>query len=178
LGEGGQFVQVLGEPRGPLGHVHETVLDHCGLRVHAHDFVALRAVAGDGVEAFGDQFLDELRAGGFVLDQHAPQSAHDRRSQRRPPSGQPLTARSRRIISYGWGTDGPLIGLFGRWYDPDDLAPRELNGMRCRFDGICERQPFSVKIQKHRAVDHRDQRIVASRFVERVLVIFSCGVDA
>ena len=30
----------------------------------------LRPVAGDGVEAFGDQFLDQLRARGLVLDQH------------------------------------------------------------------------------------------------------------
>jgi hypothetical protein len=32
--------------------VHEAVLDHCGLRVQAHDLVRLRPVAGDGVEAF------------------------------------------------------------------------------------------------------------------------------
>src|SRR5271157_1071714 len=31
--------------------------------------------------------------------------------------------------------------------------------------------------QKHRVVNHRDQRVIASRFVERVLVIFSSGVD-
>jgi hypothetical protein len=49
--------------------VHKAVLDHRGLRVHAHHLVAMRAVAGDGVEVLGDQLLDQLGAGGLVLDQ-------------------------------------------------------------------------------------------------------------
>jgi hypothetical protein len=48
----------------------ETVLDHRGLRVHAHDLVGLRPVAGNRVETLGDQLLDQLRARGLVLDQH------------------------------------------------------------------------------------------------------------
>ena len=62
--------EVVGAPRRLFGQVDEAVLDHCGLRVHAHDLVALRLVAGDGVEADLDQFLDQLGARGLVLDQH------------------------------------------------------------------------------------------------------------
>jgi len=40
----------------------ETVLDHRGLRVHAHDLVGLRPVTGDRVETLGDQLLDQLGA--------------------------------------------------------------------------------------------------------------------
>jgi hypothetical protein len=46
------------------------VLDHRGLGVHAHDLVRLRLVAGDRVEAVGDQLLDQLGALRLVLDQH------------------------------------------------------------------------------------------------------------
>jgi hypothetical protein len=68
----------------------KAVLDHCRLRVHAlgeaklrltrqalplatpraHDLVLTRLVAGDGVEAVGDQLLDQLGARGLVLNQH------------------------------------------------------------------------------------------------------------
>jgi hypothetical protein len=48
----------------------ETVLDHRGLRVHPHNLVALRLVAGDGVKTLGDQLLDQLGPRGLVLDQH------------------------------------------------------------------------------------------------------------
>src|SRR5271169_1557468 len=58
------------EPWRPLGHPDKAVLDHRRLRVHAHDLVELRPVAGDGVEALADQFLDQLGARGLVLDQH------------------------------------------------------------------------------------------------------------
>src|ERR1700730_8580241 len=73
-----------------LGQVDKAVLDHCGLGVHAlgeaklrltrqalplatpraHDLVGLRLVAGDGMQAQLDQFLDPLGARGLVLDQH------------------------------------------------------------------------------------------------------------
>src|SRR6266852_3802563 len=73
-----------------LGQVDKAVLDHRGLGVHAlgeaklrltrqalplatpraHDLVGLRLVAGDGVEALLDQFLDQLGARGLVLEQH------------------------------------------------------------------------------------------------------------
>jgi hypothetical protein len=36
--------------------------------MHAHDLVLTRLVAGDGVEAVGDQLLDQLGARGLVLD--------------------------------------------------------------------------------------------------------------
>ena len=43
--------------------------------MHPHDFIGLRLIAGDGVEALSDQVLDQLGARGLVLDQHdtAPQ---------------------------------------------------------------------------------------------------------
>jgi hypothetical protein len=50
--------------------VDETVLDHRGLRVHAHDLVQLRLIARHGVQAVGDQFLDQLGGRSLVLDQH------------------------------------------------------------------------------------------------------------
>jgi len=52
-------VQILGEPGRFFGQMHKAVLDHRGLRVHPHDLVGLRLVAGDRVQALLDQFLDE-----------------------------------------------------------------------------------------------------------------------
>jgi hypothetical protein len=49
--------------------VDKAVLDHCGLGVHPHDLVGLRLVAGGGVQAELDLFLDQLGARGLVLDQ-------------------------------------------------------------------------------------------------------------
>ena len=46
------------------------VLDHRGLGVHADDLVRLRLVTGDRVQTVLDQLLDQLGAGGLVLDQH------------------------------------------------------------------------------------------------------------
>src|SRR6202035_3318566 len=40
----------------------EAVLDHRRLGMHPHDLVGLRLVAGDGVQAQLDQFLDQLGA--------------------------------------------------------------------------------------------------------------------
>ena len=51
------------------GH-RQSILDHCCLRVHAHDLVALRLVLGDGRASIDDQLLDQLGARGHVLDQH------------------------------------------------------------------------------------------------------------
>jgi hypothetical protein len=70
LGEDRQLVQIFSKPCGLFGEMHKTVLDHCGLGVHAHDFVGLRLIAGDRMETLGDQFLDQLGAGGLVLDRH------------------------------------------------------------------------------------------------------------
>src|SRR3984893_4532073 len=69
-GEDRQLVQVFGAPAGLLGEVDKAVLDYRGLGVHAHDLVGLRLVAGDGVQAQLDQFLDQLGPRGLVLDQH------------------------------------------------------------------------------------------------------------
>ena len=69
LGEGGELVEVIGEPGGIGGEVDEAARDHGGLRVQAHDFVARGRVGGDGVEPFGDELLDQLGAGGLVLDE-------------------------------------------------------------------------------------------------------------
>src|ERR1700751_3984142 len=65
-----QLVKIFGEPRGGLGNVDKAVLDDRGLRVQTHGLVAGRLVTGDAVAAIGDQFLDQLGAGGLVLDQH------------------------------------------------------------------------------------------------------------
>ena len=54
------LVQVLCEPRCGTRQVDKAVLDHRGLRVHTHDLVRLRLIAGHGVEAFGNQLLDQL----------------------------------------------------------------------------------------------------------------------
>jgi len=54
------------EPGRLLGQMDKAVLDHRVLRLHAHDFVRLRLIAGDGRHTF----LDQLRARGFILDQH------------------------------------------------------------------------------------------------------------
>ena len=62
-------MQVLRQPRRRVRQVGKAVLDHRGLRVHAHDLVRLRLIAGDGVEAFLHQ-LDQLGPRGLVLDQH------------------------------------------------------------------------------------------------------------
>ena len=71
FGERGQLVQILGEPRRRFRQTHKTVLDHRGLRVHAHDLVRLRLIAGEGVQTLLHQFLDQLGARGLVLDQYA-----------------------------------------------------------------------------------------------------------
>jgi hypothetical protein len=62
FGKSGQLVQIRCQPRCGLGNIDETVLDHRRLRVHAHDFIGLRLVAGDSIEAFPDQLLDQLGA--------------------------------------------------------------------------------------------------------------------
>ena len=53
-----------------LGQMDKAVFDHRGLRVHAHDFVGLRLIAGDRVQPFCHQLLDQLGSRGLVLDQH------------------------------------------------------------------------------------------------------------
>jgi hypothetical protein len=50
--------------------MHETVLDHCGLGVHAHDLVRLGLIAGNCMKTHGGLFLDQLGAGRLVLDQY------------------------------------------------------------------------------------------------------------
>jgi len=50
--------------------MHEAVLDHRGLRKHAHDLIRLRLVTGHRMHAFGGRLLDQLGAGRLVLDQH------------------------------------------------------------------------------------------------------------
>jgi hypothetical protein len=82
MGEDRQLVQILRQPRCCLWQEDKAVLDHCRRRVHAlgeaklrptrqalplatpraHDLVLTRLVAGDGVEAVGDQLLDQLGA--------------------------------------------------------------------------------------------------------------------
>jgi hypothetical protein len=78
LGKDRQLVQVFGEPRRFFRQMHKAVLDHRGLRMHPHDLVGLRLVAGDRVQALLDQFLDQLGAGRLVLDQYdrASNAAH------------------------------------------------------------------------------------------------------
>ena len=70
LGEDGHLVQVFGEPRCGLREMDEAIFDQCGLGVQAHDLVAFGLVTGNAVAAIDDQLLDQLGAGGLVLDQH------------------------------------------------------------------------------------------------------------
>ena len=70
IGERAELVQIWGEPRCGVGQVDKAVLDHSGLRVHAHDLVELRLIAGHGIEAFGNQLLDQRGARGLVLNQY------------------------------------------------------------------------------------------------------------
>jgi hypothetical protein len=44
VGEHGELVKIFGEPRRRLGDMDKAVLDHRGLRVHAHGLVAGRLV--------------------------------------------------------------------------------------------------------------------------------------
>ena len=62
IGKHRHLVQILGDPGGALRDVDKGVGDHRGLRVHPHDLVGGRLVAGDTVAALGDQFLDQLGA--------------------------------------------------------------------------------------------------------------------
>ena len=48
----------------------KTVLDHAGLRVHAHCLLDGRLAARDAMAAIRNQVLDQLCSGGLVLDQH------------------------------------------------------------------------------------------------------------
>src|SRR5438105_8415546 len=70
LGEHRHLVEIFGEPRGGLGNVDKAVLDYRGLRVQTHGLIASRLVPDDALAAIGDQLLDQLGAGGLVLDQH------------------------------------------------------------------------------------------------------------
>src|SRR4051794_18361564 len=68
--EDGQLEEGFGEPRRGLGDVDKTVLDHCGLGVHAHRLIAGRLIARHAMAALEDELLDQLGARGLVLDQH------------------------------------------------------------------------------------------------------------
>src|SRR5262249_6357250 len=70
IGEDGHLVEVFGEPGCILRDEDKAVFDHRGLRMHSHDLVAVRLVAGHTMATIGDQFLDQLGARGLVLDQH------------------------------------------------------------------------------------------------------------
>ena len=62
-------MKIVGEPMGGFGQVNEAVLDGCGLRVQAHDLVAVGLVSRDARKARVDQVLDQLRPRRLVLDQ-------------------------------------------------------------------------------------------------------------
>ena len=70
LWKDGHLVQVFGEPGRRLGDGDKTVLNRRGLGVQAHDLVGGRLISGHGMAALLDQLLDQLGAGGLVLDQH------------------------------------------------------------------------------------------------------------
>ena len=84
-----------------LGNVDKAVLDYRGLRVQTHGLVAGRLVPGDAVATIGDQLLDQLGAGGLVLDQH-----HDRIEQ---PLLLAHGTLQRRILELP--TEHPLLSL-------------------------------------------------------------------
>src|SRR6516165_2315755 len=68
--EDDHLMEVLGEPRRVFGNTDEAVLDHRGLRMHAHDLVGGRLVPRHTIAAILDQLLYQLCAGSLVLDQH------------------------------------------------------------------------------------------------------------
>jgi len=70
VGKDGKFVEIFGEPWRGFGDVDKTILDHAGLRVHAHRLLAGRLAARDAVAAVRDQVLDQLCSRGLVLDQY------------------------------------------------------------------------------------------------------------
>jgi len=63
-------VQVLGEPGGGFRDENEAIFDRRSLRIEPHNLVAFGLVARDTVTPVDDQFLDQLGAGSFVLDQY------------------------------------------------------------------------------------------------------------
>src|SRR6516162_11054154 len=68
--EDNHLMEVLGEPRRVFGNTDEAVLDHRGLRMHAHDLVGGRLVPRHTIAAILDQLLYQLGARSLVLDQH------------------------------------------------------------------------------------------------------------
>ena len=66
LGKSRRLLEVFGEPARPFRQLDKAALDHCGLGVHPHDFIGLRLVAGDGVQALLDQFLETICRRGLL----------------------------------------------------------------------------------------------------------------
>ena len=69
VGKDRQLVQIIGEPMGVAGQMHEAIFDRRGLGMKPHDLVAVRFVARDLGKAGLNELLDELRSRRFVLDQ-------------------------------------------------------------------------------------------------------------
>jgi hypothetical protein len=69
VGKDRQLVQIIGEPMGVAGQMHEAILDRRGLGMKPHDLVAVRFVARDLGKTGLDELLDQLCARGLVLDQ-------------------------------------------------------------------------------------------------------------
>src|SRR5262249_51009076 len=53
-----------------VGQIDKAIFDRAGLRMKAHELVALRLVPRDGIKPIFDQLLDQLGPRGLVLDQH------------------------------------------------------------------------------------------------------------
>lgn len=62
-------MQVLSKPMGLLGNMQKAIFDGSGLRMQPHCLVALRDVSRHRMQAFAHQLLDQLSAGGLVLNQ-------------------------------------------------------------------------------------------------------------
>jgi hypothetical protein len=69
IGEGGEFVKVLGQPVRFPREVDEAVFDGAGLGMHSHYLVVFGFITGDSVDPLLEKLLDQLSAGGLVLDQ-------------------------------------------------------------------------------------------------------------
>ncbi len=76
-GERRELADTIGEPGSFGGQVNEAAFDDRAVGVQPHDLVAFVREARDAGEAGFAQVLDQLRAGGLVLDE-------DRRSLKPP----------------------------------------------------------------------------------------------
>lgn len=70
--KGGEFVEVIREPRRLSRQINKAILHGRGLSIQTHLLVPLWHITFNSIYALSDPFLDERSARGSVLDQAAP----------------------------------------------------------------------------------------------------------